>query len=65
VHDLTERETEILRLLARGNANKEIAQALRISVHTVERHLANVYAKIGARNRADAVTFAAAAGLAP
>jgi DNA-binding CsgD family transcriptional regulator len=63
LHGLTERETEILRLLATGRANKEIAVALRISVHTVERHLANVYAKIGARNRTDAVTSAAARGL--
>jgi DNA-binding CsgD family transcriptional regulator len=60
---LTEREAEILKLLATGQANKEIAQTLRISVHTVERHLANLYAKIGARNRADAAAHAVARGL--
>ncbi len=55
---LTNRETEILRLVAEGNSNKEIAAALSLSVHTVERHVANIYAKIGARGRADATAYA-------
>ena len=55
---LTPRETEVLRALASGGTNQEIAAALFISVHTVERHLANVYTKIGARGRADATRFA-------
>jgi DNA-binding CsgD family transcriptional regulator/tetratricopeptide (TPR) repeat protein len=59
---LTERERTIIGLLATGQANKEIAHALCISVHTVERHLANLYAKIGARNRADAAAYAVAHG---
>jgi DNA-binding NarL/FixJ family response regulator len=55
---LTPREAEILRLLAEGRTNREIADTLVLSVHTIERHLANAYRKIGARNRADATAFA-------
>jgi DNA-binding CsgD family transcriptional regulator len=55
---LSPREVEVLRLLADGQSNKEIAAALTLSIHTVERHLVNIYAKIGARGRADAVAFA-------
>ena len=44
---LSEREVEVLGLLAAGRANKEIASALFISVPTVERHVANIYAKTG------------------
>jgi DNA-binding CsgD family transcriptional regulator len=56
--DLTSREAEVLRLAAAGRSNKQIAAELVLSVHTVERHLANVYRKIGAHNRADATAFA-------
>jgi non-specific serine/threonine protein kinase len=55
---LTAREIEVLRLLAAGHSNPEIAAALVLSVKTVERHLANLYAKIGARSRVDAATYA-------
>jgi DNA-binding CsgD family transcriptional regulator/pimeloyl-ACP methyl ester carboxylesterase len=55
---LTPRETEVLRLLATGDSNSEIGRRLGIAVHTVERHLANLYRKIGARGRADAVAYA-------
>ncbi|WP_433787815.1 ATP-binding protein [Actinomycetospora sp. CA-101289] len=55
---LTRREAEVLDLLAGGASNKEIARALALSVHTVERHVANLYGKIGARNRADATSYA-------
>jgi DNA-binding NarL/FixJ family response regulator len=55
---LTRREAEILQLLATGKTNREIADTLVLSVHTIERHLANCYRKIGARNRADATAFA-------
>ncbi len=60
---LTAREVEVLRLLAAGRTNAEIAADLVISVHTVERHLANVYRKIGARNRAEAAAYTVGAGL--
>jgi predicted ATPase/DNA-binding CsgD family transcriptional regulator len=63
-NSLTPRETEVLRLLAMGNMNKEIASQLLLSVATVERHVANVYAKIGARGRADATAYAITRGLA-
>jgi DNA-binding CsgD family transcriptional regulator len=55
---LTGREVEILRLLADGRTNREIADVLVLSVHTVERHLANAYRKTGTRNRAEATAFA-------
>lgn len=55
--DLTERELEVLRHLASGSTNKEIAAGLRIAITTVERHLANLYRKIGARGRADAIAY--------
>jgi DNA-binding CsgD family transcriptional regulator len=62
-HGVTAREGEVLRLLARGQTNAEIADTLIISVHTVERHLANIYRKIGARNRAEATAYTLHAGL--
>jgi len=55
---LTQRETEVLRLLARGHANKQIALDLGVSVHTVERHLTNLYAKLGRQSRTEAVAYA-------
>jgi DNA-binding CsgD family transcriptional regulator len=55
---LTQREVEVLRLLAAGMSNAQIAETLVLSVRTVERHLANLYPKINARNRADAAAFA-------
>ena len=48
----------MLRLIAAGESNTEIAQQLSVSVHTVERHAVNLYAKIGARGRADATAYA-------
>ena len=55
---LTEREVEVLRRLAGGKTNSEIAEELHVSVRTVERHVANIYAKIGARGRANATAYA-------
>jgi DNA-binding NarL/FixJ family response regulator len=55
---LTDREVEVLLALADGASNQQIATRLVISVHTVERHLANIYRKIGARGRADATRYA-------
>jgi DNA-binding CsgD family transcriptional regulator len=60
---LTAREVEILRLVAAGRKNNEIAAELVVSVHTVERHLANTYRKIAVRNRAEATTYTLRAGL--
>lgn len=62
---MTDRELEILRLVAQGLANKQIAAKLFISVPTVERHLANVYAKTGQRGRAAATAYALRKGLVP
>lgn len=61
---LTAREVEVLALVARGRANKEIAAALGLSVNTVERHLTNLYPKIGCRSRTEAAAFALTHGLA-
>ena len=55
---LTAREVQILRKVAEGSTNKEIAGEFRLAVSTVERHLVNLYNKIGARGRADAIVFA-------
>jgi pimeloyl-ACP methyl ester carboxylesterase/DNA-binding CsgD family transcriptional regulator len=62
---LTPREVAVLGLVASGASNKEIAVALGIAVTTVERHLVNAYAKIGARGRADATVYALRHGLGP
>jgi DNA-binding NarL/FixJ family response regulator len=55
---LSTRELEILRLVAAGHGNQEIADALVLSVRTVENHVARIYAKIGARGRAEATAYA-------
>jgi pimeloyl-ACP methyl ester carboxylesterase/DNA-binding CsgD family transcriptional regulator len=55
---LTPRETEILRLIASGRTSSEISRELTLSVRTVGRHITNLYAKIGARTRADATAYA-------
>lgn len=52
---LTDRETEVLGLLARGLANKQIAAALGISEHTVKFHVSSIYTKLNVTNRAEAV----------
>lgn len=60
---LTERETEVLQLLAQGKPNKEIAAALVISERTVKFHISSILRKLGAGNRTEAVTIAAQRGL--
>lgn len=62
---LTEREQEILERLAGGYSNRGIARELAISTRTVERHIGNLYLKIGAHNRAQATAFAIRKGLVP
>ena len=57
-YGLSERELEVLRLVATGKSNREIASTLVISEHTVARHLQNMYAKLGLSSRAAATAFA-------
>jgi DNA-binding CsgD family transcriptional regulator len=60
---LTAREVEILRLIAAGRSSREIGVELVLSVRTVERHIANIYGKIGAGGRAQATAYAIANGI--
>jgi DNA-binding NarL/FixJ family response regulator len=62
---LTERETDVLRLLAQGKANKEIARTLRIGEQTVKTHVSNILAKLGVQSRTQAALHAARIGLVP
>jgi DNA-binding NarL/FixJ family response regulator len=61
--DLTPRELEVLRLVAQGFSNDEIADRLFLSPHTVHRHVANTRTKLGLRSRAAVVAYAARIGL--
>ncbi|MEU4393020.1 response regulator transcription factor [Kribbella sp. NPDC023855] len=61
---LTARESEVLKLIARGLSNAEIAELLFIGEATVKTHINNTFAKIGARHRAEAVRYAYRHGLA-
>ncbi|MCL4240081.1 MAG: alpha/beta fold hydrolase [Dehalococcoidia bacterium] len=60
---LTDRELEILVLVARGLSNREMADQLVLSPRTIERHLENLYRKTGSRNRAEATAYAFTRGL--
>src|SRR5436305_6908001 len=60
---ISEREREILRLVATGATNQQIALRLNISVNTVKVHLRNIYSKIGAASRAEATMYAVRTGL--
>jgi DNA-binding NarL/FixJ family response regulator len=60
---LTERETEVLRLLAQGQANKEIARSLDIGEKTVKTHVSNILAKLGVQSRTQAALYAVHIGL--
>jgi len=57
-HDLTERELEVLRHLAAGATNKTIASELVLSVRTVDRHVSNIFVKLGVSSRAAATAYA-------
>ena len=61
--DLTAREVEVLRLMARGQTNKQLAAQLEISEHTAKFHVSSVLAKLGARTRTEAVTIGMTRGL--
>ncbi|RXZ40038.1 response regulator transcription factor, partial [Agromyces binzhouensis] len=60
---LTEREREVLRLVARGETDAEIAAHLVLSVHTVHRHVANIRSRLGVPSRAAAAAWALRTGL--
>lgn len=60
---LSDRECEALALLARGARNREVAQQMGIETSTVETHIANAIAKLGARTRAEAISRALRRGI--
>ena len=60
---LTSREDEVIKLVAEGRSSKEIARDLTISIKTVERHRANILAKLGMRDRVELTRYAIRAGL--
>jgi DNA-binding CsgD family transcriptional regulator len=62
---LTRRELSVLRLVAQGLGNKEIASELGISTHTVKYHLGSLLAKLGVHSRTEAVTMGLRKGLLP
>ena len=61
--NLTDREREVLRLIADGQTAKEIGELLQISVHTVERHRQKLMAKLDLHNRAALIKYAIREGL--
>jgi DNA-binding NarL/FixJ family response regulator len=63
-HGLTPRELEVLRLVASGKSNKAIAKDLFLSVKTIDRHLSNIFDKLGVSSRAAATAYAYQHGLA-
>jgi LuxR family maltose regulon positive regulatory protein len=65
VEPLSEREQEVLRLLAAGRSNQEIADALYVTVGTVKTHTHRIYAKLGVRGRTEAIARGREAGLLP
>jgi DNA-binding NarL/FixJ family response regulator len=63
-HQLTVREAQILQEIVAGKSNKEIAAMFFVSPRTVERHIANIYLKIGVHNKAEATAYALRRSLA-
>ena len=63
VNSLTQREIELLRLVAEGMSNKAIAQRLSVSENTVKYHIRNILQKLSVQNRTEAVAHAIGAGL--
>lgn len=62
---LTERETEILRLIAQGHSSRKVADSLVVSKRTIDFHLAHAYRKLGVSNRVQALLAAVRLGLIP
>jgi NarL family two-component system response regulator LiaR len=60
---LSSREVEVLRLLAAGRSNQQIADELVISLNTVRRHVSNIFDKTGVANRVEAAQYATRNGL--
>ena len=65
IETLSEREIEVLRLVATGMSNQQIARQLVITVGTVKKHLNNIFGKLGARSRIQAVAAANKLNLLP
>jgi DNA-binding NarL/FixJ family response regulator len=61
--DLTVREAEVLRLIAQGLTNRDIASSLYLSAHTVKTHINRIFAKTGAKSRGEAMLYAQSHGL--
>ena len=62
---LTDREMDVLRLLAQGKSNKDISQALNIAERTVKTHVSHILAKLDVPSRTQAALYALRAGLVP
>lgn len=58
LNQLTEREHQILLLVARGRNNKQIADTLHLSVRTIKFHTGNIYSKLGVKSRSEAIVWA-------
>ncbi len=63
VEDLSERELEVLKLIAAGRSNKEIASVLFLAIGTVKKHTSNIFGKLGARSRTQAIASARELGI--
>jgi LuxR family maltose regulon positive regulatory protein len=63
IEPLSERELEVLQLFSEGMSNREVAQRLYLSLHTVKWHAGNIYGKLGVKNRSKAVAKARALGI--
>ncbi len=62
---LSQRELEVLHLVAAGLTNQQVAERLVISIRTVKKHLENIHSKLGVQNRTQAVSHARELGLLP
>jgi RNA polymerase sigma factor (sigma-70 family) len=63
IESLTPRELEVLRWVAQGLSNRQIAEQLAVNERTIKRHVSEILSKLGVKNRTQAVTYGAAHGL--